>query len=268
MPELPEVEVVRVGLERHVVGATLDAVEVLHPRPVRRDPRGPTGFAAALTGRRVEAARRRGKYFWLALDNGDALLGHLGMSGQMLVAAGRRGRRAAPAGAVHPRRARPGHRAAVRRPADVRRADGLRRRRRAADRRSPTSPATRSTPSSTTDVFVRRVRQARLRRQAAAARPEPGLRRRQHLRRRGAVAGQDPRRAARRPADRHPGPRAARPGARGDGGGARRGRHLVRRALRQRQRRSPATSTARCTPTARRGGPATAAAPPSAGSPS
>jgi len=85
VPELPEVEVVRAGLERHVVGATLDRVEVLHPRPVRRDPRGSTGFAAALTGRRVEAARRRGKYFWLALDNGDAVLGHLGMSGQMLV---------------------------------------------------------------------------------------------------------------------------------------------------------------------------------------
>jgi formamidopyrimidine-DNA glycosylase len=85
LPELPEVEVVRAGLERHVVGARLGAVDVLHPRPVRRDPRGPSGFAAALTGRRVEAARRRGKYFWLPLDNGDALLGHLGMSGQMLV---------------------------------------------------------------------------------------------------------------------------------------------------------------------------------------
>jgi formamidopyrimidine-DNA glycosylase len=85
VPELPEVEVVRAGLERHVVGARLAAVEVLHPRPVRRDPRGPAGFAAALTGRTVLAARRRGKYFWLPLDNGDALLGHLGMSGQMLV---------------------------------------------------------------------------------------------------------------------------------------------------------------------------------------
>ena len=62
-----------------------DRVEVLHPRPVRRDPRGASGFAAALIGRRVDAARRRGKYFWLALDNGDALLGHLGMSGQLLV---------------------------------------------------------------------------------------------------------------------------------------------------------------------------------------
>lgn len=85
MPELPEVEVVRSGLERHVVGATVTAVDVLHERPVRRDPRGPGGFAAALTGRTVTAARRRGKYLWLPLDNGDALLGHLGMSGQMLV---------------------------------------------------------------------------------------------------------------------------------------------------------------------------------------
>ncbi|MET1058252.1 MAG: bifunctional DNA-formamidopyrimidine glycosylase/DNA-(apurinic or apyrimidinic site) lyase [Nocardioides sp.] len=85
MPELPEVEVVRRGLDAHAVGATISAVEVLHPRPVRRDAGGPSGFVAALTGRTIEAARRRGKYFWLPLDNGDALLGHLGMSGQMLV---------------------------------------------------------------------------------------------------------------------------------------------------------------------------------------
>jgi formamidopyrimidine-DNA glycosylase len=85
VPELPEVETVRDGLEHHVVGRTIESVAVLHPRPVRRDHRGPAGFAAALTGRRVEAARRRGKYLWLPLDNGDALLGHLGMSGQILV---------------------------------------------------------------------------------------------------------------------------------------------------------------------------------------
>ncbi len=85
MPELPEVEVVRAGLARHVTGATIRAVEVLHPRPLRRDPRGPDGFAAELVGRRIDAVRRRGKYFWLALDSGDALLGHLGMSGQMLL---------------------------------------------------------------------------------------------------------------------------------------------------------------------------------------
>ncbi|QCW51368.1 bifunctional DNA-formamidopyrimidine glycosylase/DNA-(apurinic or apyrimidinic site) lyase [Nocardioides dongxiaopingii] len=85
MPELPEVEVVRAGLERHVTGSRITRVDVLHPRPVRRDPRGPEGFAAALAGRRIVAARRRGKYLWLPLDNGDALLGHLGMSGQLLV---------------------------------------------------------------------------------------------------------------------------------------------------------------------------------------
>jgi formamidopyrimidine-DNA glycosylase len=85
VPELPEVEVVRAGLERHVLGARITSVEVLHPRPVRRDLRGPAGFAEALAGRRIEAARRRGKYLWLPLDNGDALLAHLGMSGQILV---------------------------------------------------------------------------------------------------------------------------------------------------------------------------------------
>jgi formamidopyrimidine-DNA glycosylase len=85
VPELPEVETVRDGLARHVVGRTVESVSVLHPRPVRRDPGGPAAFATALTGRRFEAARRRGKYLWLPLDNGDALLGHLGMSGQLLV---------------------------------------------------------------------------------------------------------------------------------------------------------------------------------------
>jgi len=87
VPELPEVETVRNGLARHVVGRTVTSVAVLHPRPVRRDHRGPAGFAAALTGRRIDGARRRGKYLWLPLDNGDALLGHLGMSGQLVVQA-------------------------------------------------------------------------------------------------------------------------------------------------------------------------------------
>nr|WP_218849471.1 bifunctional DNA-formamidopyrimidine glycosylase/DNA-(apurinic or apyrimidinic site) lyase [Nocardioides perillae] len=82
---MPEVEVVRRGLEQHAVGARVTAVEVLHVRPVRRDPRGPEGFADALVGRTLTAARRRGKYLWLPLDGGDALLAHLGMSGQMLV---------------------------------------------------------------------------------------------------------------------------------------------------------------------------------------
>ena len=85
MPELPEVEVVRLGLEQHVVGSTITAVDVLHPRPLRRHLPGAQDFVDRLTGRRFVAARRRGKYLWLPLDNGDALLAHLGMSGQMLV---------------------------------------------------------------------------------------------------------------------------------------------------------------------------------------
>jgi formamidopyrimidine-DNA glycosylase len=84
VPELPEVETVRAGLERHVVGRTVAVVQVLHPRAVRRDPAGPAGFAAALAGRTLERAERRGKYLWLALDDGEALLAHLGMSGQLL----------------------------------------------------------------------------------------------------------------------------------------------------------------------------------------
>jgi len=85
VPELPEVEVVRRGLEAHVLHRPVAAVEVLHPRPVRRHLAGPDDFVARLTGRTFSDARRRGKYLWLPLDTGDALLGHLGMSGQMLV---------------------------------------------------------------------------------------------------------------------------------------------------------------------------------------
>lgn len=85
MPELPEVEVVRRGLERGVAGRRIERVEVTHPRAVRRHLAGADDFAAILRGRRIEAARRRGKYLWLPLDSGDALLAHLGMSGQLLV---------------------------------------------------------------------------------------------------------------------------------------------------------------------------------------
>jgi formamidopyrimidine-DNA glycosylase len=85
LPELPEVEVVRAGLEAHVVGRTVTRTEVLHPRPVRRHLAGPDDFCALVTGRTFVAARRRGKYLWLPLDSGDAVLAHLGMSGQMLV---------------------------------------------------------------------------------------------------------------------------------------------------------------------------------------
>jgi formamidopyrimidine-DNA glycosylase len=99
VPELPEVETVRRGLERHVSGREVASVEVLHPRAIRRDP---GGFAALLPGQQISIPSRRGKYLWLPLstpslltpsDSPDslaspaehALLAHLGMSGQLLV---------------------------------------------------------------------------------------------------------------------------------------------------------------------------------------
>ncbi|HWH00221.1 MAG TPA: bifunctional DNA-formamidopyrimidine glycosylase/DNA-(apurinic or apyrimidinic site) lyase [Pilimelia sp.] len=85
MPELPEVETVRRGLARWVSGRRIAGVGVHHPRAVRRHLPGPDHFAAVLTGRTVGAVSRRGKYLWLALDDVDALIGHLGMSGQLLV---------------------------------------------------------------------------------------------------------------------------------------------------------------------------------------
>jgi formamidopyrimidine-DNA glycosylase len=89
VPELPEVETVRRGLERHVAGRVIDEVEVLHPRAVRRHVAGPADFAAVLRGRRVGGPLRRGKYLWLPADD-DALVAHLGMSGQLLVGAAER----------------------------------------------------------------------------------------------------------------------------------------------------------------------------------
>ncbi|MGO1834761.1 MAG: DNA-formamidopyrimidine glycosylase family protein, partial [Actinomycetaceae bacterium] len=84
MPELPEVEVVRLGLQGAVVGRVVSDVEILHPRAVRRTAGGAAAFDA-LVGREVSAVARRGKFLWLLLDDGsNALLAHLGMSGQFL----------------------------------------------------------------------------------------------------------------------------------------------------------------------------------------
>jgi len=96
VPELPEVETVRDGLQRHVSGRTIAAVQVLHPRVVRHYPPGPEDFAASLRGGTVGDASRRGKYLWLAVDSAgprgqpagtpaDALVAHLGMSGQLVL---------------------------------------------------------------------------------------------------------------------------------------------------------------------------------------
>lgn len=85
MPELPEVESVRSGLARHLIGRTIGGVEVFDPRSLRRQAGGPEEFVRRLSGRTVTAAVRRGKFLWLHLDDGRALSAHLGMSGQLLV---------------------------------------------------------------------------------------------------------------------------------------------------------------------------------------
>ena len=82
MPELPEVEVVRRGLATGIAGRTILDVAVLHPRPVRRHLLGAADFARQLIGRTFAEPKRRGKYLWLPLTDGDAVLAHLGMSGQ------------------------------------------------------------------------------------------------------------------------------------------------------------------------------------------
>ncbi|MBX7430734.1 bifunctional DNA-formamidopyrimidine glycosylase/DNA-(apurinic or apyrimidinic site) lyase [Mycobacterium sp. Y57] len=85
MPELPEVEVVRRGLHEHLTGRTVTAVRVHHPRAVRRHEAGPADLTARLLGATITGTGRRGKYLWLTLSDGAALVVHLGMSGQMLL---------------------------------------------------------------------------------------------------------------------------------------------------------------------------------------
>ncbi|WP_434612782.1 bifunctional DNA-formamidopyrimidine glycosylase/DNA-(apurinic or apyrimidinic site) lyase [Arthrobacter sp. A5] len=93
MPELPEVEVVRRGLERWVAGRTITAVDVPDPRSIRRHALGVDDFRSNLVGARVLDVVRRGKFLWLPLSDGadddgvphTALMAHLGMSGQLLM---------------------------------------------------------------------------------------------------------------------------------------------------------------------------------------
>ena len=151
---------------------------------MRRHLAGPHDFAARLTGRTVVDARRRGKYLWLALDEGDAVLCHLGMSGQFLLG---------DPDAEHPRHLRialdldDGRRLLF---ADQRIFGGMAFSEDGAElppeiahiARDPLDPQ-----FDAADVH-RPAPQAADRRQARAARPDADLRRRQHLRRRGAVA--------------------------------------------------------------------------------
>lgn len=88
MPELPEVEVVRAGLEPAVTGATVLAVTVVDERALTRHTAGALDFESALTGRRLAGAARRGKFLWMPLAEREvqtALVAHLGMSGQLLL---------------------------------------------------------------------------------------------------------------------------------------------------------------------------------------
>ena len=89
MPELPEVEVVRRGLAPRTLGRTITDVELLDARIIRRQAGGADRLRAALEGSALTAVARRGKFLWWRLadpdgaDTGEALMGHLGMSGQL-----------------------------------------------------------------------------------------------------------------------------------------------------------------------------------------
>lgn len=92
MPELPEVEVVRAGLEPAVAGATVTAVNVFDGRSLRRHDGPSEDFVDRMTGARLAAPRRRGKFLWVPIDppggsghEAEALVVHLGMSGQVLL---------------------------------------------------------------------------------------------------------------------------------------------------------------------------------------
>jgi formamidopyrimidine-DNA glycosylase len=92
MPELPEVEVVRAGLAPAATGARVDRVRVLEPRSLRRHPGPPDDFITRLTGASFDEPQRRGKFMWIPIaevstgsTTGEALVVHLGMSGQVLL---------------------------------------------------------------------------------------------------------------------------------------------------------------------------------------
>jgi formamidopyrimidine-DNA glycosylase len=82
MPELPEVETVRSGLEKYVVGRRISTAQAFHPRSLKPGSIAPLSLAV---GSKVEAVKRRGKFLWLELDRDFTLVAHLGMSGQLLV---------------------------------------------------------------------------------------------------------------------------------------------------------------------------------------
>jgi len=90
MPELPEVETVRRGLEQKFVGRRIASVEVGRERTVRRTSR--EALIDGLTGATAIAANRHGKYLILPLDTGESLMIHLRMTGRVVIEAAERPR--------------------------------------------------------------------------------------------------------------------------------------------------------------------------------
>lgn len=86
MPELPEVEVTRQGIEPALAGARIRRVEVRRPRMARRQP-NPVDIGKRLEGRRVECVGRHGKFLMIDVEDDLTLVIHLGMSGRLSVAA-------------------------------------------------------------------------------------------------------------------------------------------------------------------------------------
>jgi formamidopyrimidine-DNA glycosylase len=82
MPELPEVETVRAGLEKHVVGKKIIGVKQFHPRALRSDS---LTKLAVFKNAKIKAVKRRGKFMWLEFDRPEVLVAHLGMSGQFKI---------------------------------------------------------------------------------------------------------------------------------------------------------------------------------------
>ena len=82
MPELPEVEVLRRDLDHEVVGKKIKSVDVNGLRSVRRH-KTKKAFISLLEGRKITKVERRGKYLMLHIDDNQALVVHLGMSGQL-----------------------------------------------------------------------------------------------------------------------------------------------------------------------------------------
>jgi formamidopyrimidine-DNA glycosylase len=86
MPELPEVETVRAGLAASALRARVVALDVFDTRSLKRHVGGYEDFHERIIGAEFEAVVRRGKFLWLPLaGRSDALVGHLGMSGQILI---------------------------------------------------------------------------------------------------------------------------------------------------------------------------------------